>query len=269
MYLSYSAPMSLRVCGMKYFTPEEYHVTRVYKYSVLILMLGGVLRFFEDGKLIEMHEGEYYIQRAGLLQEGLNIHKLPNSGEPAVYYFIEFAGGEFSDEHPGLPIRGSFKPADFMQLIRACDTAASEQHSVNPFLLNSHMYRIFSELYTDVPNERQLSSMLGMVRRYIDSSYSSICEVDEIAQKFGYNCDYLSKIFHQKYHMTLFRYLKKVRMEHAIWLLQNTDVPLLQIAESVGYDSYSAFYRAFVAMYRISPGEVIRKTENESNHTKI
>ncbi len=259
MYLNDSSPMSLRVCGMKRFTPEEYHITRIYKYSVLILMLGGVLRFFEDGRLIELHEGEYYIQRAGLLQEGLNIHKLPNAGEPAVYYYIEFAGGEYSETCLGLPLRGRFRPADFMPLIRACDEAASERHSANPFLLNSHMYRFFSELYTAVPGERQMSSVLGMVRRFIDSSYSSIRAVDEVAQRFGYNCDYLSKMFCEKYRMTLFRYLKKVRMEHAVWLLQNTDVPLQQVAELVGYESYSSFYRAFTAMYHTTPGEITRR----------
>ena len=54
MYLSDSAPMALKLCSMKHFEPNEFHITRIYAYSVLILMLEGVLRFYEDGKLITL-----------------------------------------------------------------------------------------------------------------------------------------------------------------------------------------------------------------------
>ena len=58
MYLSDSAPMALKLCSMKHFEPNEFHITRIYAYSVLILMLEGVLRFYEGGKLITLTKGE-------------------------------------------------------------------------------------------------------------------------------------------------------------------------------------------------------------------
>ncbi len=255
MFLKPSSPMSLRVCAMKYFEPNEYHVTRVHRYSVLILMLEGVLRFFENGQPIELRAGDYYIQRAGLLQEGLNVHKLSNSDAPAVYYFVEFQGGEFSETVSGLPIRGRFKTEELQPLIDACIAASINRHASDPFLLHSYLHRFFSALYHNDSDNNRISELLGMVRRFIDSEYSSIKHVDDIAKKFGYHRDYLTKLFSEKYHMTVFGYLKKVRMEHALWLLQHSEIPPPQISELVGYSDYSSFYRAFSATFHIAPNE--------------
>ncbi len=268
LYLNDLTPMSLRICAMKYFEPNEFHITRVHRYSVLILMLDGVLRFFEEGELFELRAGEYYIQRAGLLQEGINLHRMQNSDAPAVYYFIEFQGGEYSETDSGLPIRGKFQPADMRPLINACNSVAMDRHCVNPFLLNSYMYRMFSELYTDLQDNHQVSRMLSMVRRTIDSEYASISDIDMVAQKFGYNSDYLTKLFYKKYQVTPFQYLKKVRMEHAMWLLLNSTVPLTQIAGLIGYNNYSSFYRAFLAAYRTPPGDILREPGEEIKEKK-
>lgn len=57
-------------------------MTRVYEdINVLRLMFGGTLTFREDGKTVTLTAGDYYIQKAGLRQEGL-----PPVGDPALYY---------------------------------------------------------------------------------------------------------------------------------------------------------------------------------------
>ena len=53
------------------FQPGEKHVTRICSEDVLLLMFSGVLRFVEDGVPVEVHGGEYYIQKRGLLQQGV------------------------------------------------------------------------------------------------------------------------------------------------------------------------------------------------------
>lgn len=261
MYLLDSDPMMLKICSMKYFGADEFHITRVYYYNVLILMLDGVLKFYEDGRLIVLRKGEYYIQRAGLLQEGLNRDRQvePNEDAPAVYFFMEFEGGAFSDSKYGVPIRGVFQEQEIRPIISACENAYSVRRQFNRFLMNSYLYRMFSELYPELPDNKQVSNLLSTIKKYIDSEYSSIANVEDIARKFGYNADHLTKIFIQKYKMSPYQYLKSIRMEHAMWLLQNTDMSLEQIAHSVGYDNYSSFYRMFVSTYRFSPGQKRKK----------
>lgn len=264
MFLSDSAPMIFKICSMKQFEPNEFHITRIYPYSVLILMLDGVLRFYENGKLIELRKDEYYIQQAGLLQEGMNSRKpVPHNRDPLpVYFFIEFQGGAFSETKSGIPIRGSFRPEVICPIISACELAYSDGRLLNLFLMNSYMYRIFGELSMKLPNERQIFNLLSMVKKHIDSEYFSISGVQDIAQKFGYNTDHLTKLFIQKYHLSIYRYLIDVRMEHALWLLQNTNMSLGQISSSVGYDNYSSFYRMFTETYHASP-QMMRKKKTD------
>lgn len=49
-YLNDNAFARFEACSMRKFDEGECHITRVFKSSVLILMLGGILRFTEDRK---------------------------------------------------------------------------------------------------------------------------------------------------------------------------------------------------------------------------
>ena len=82
------------------FEKNECHMERTYKLSVLLLVRRGVLRFSENGVPIEVSAGEYYIQCAGLHQQGPVPSDSPN------YYFIHFKG-DFC-KAGALPIRGKF-----------------------------------------------------------------------------------------------------------------------------------------------------------------
>ena len=101
IYLSDSVPMALKLCAMKRFEANEFHIIRIYAYSVLILMMRGVLRFREDGREVSVVPGEYYIQREGLFQEGM-----PMEGEPPVYFYIEFKGGVYAGSGSGASAAG-------------------------------------------------------------------------------------------------------------------------------------------------------------------
>ena len=52
--LTESGTLDLKICATKQFAPNEVHITRIYGYSVLILMMEGVLRFCEYGTLVEL-----------------------------------------------------------------------------------------------------------------------------------------------------------------------------------------------------------------------
>ncbi len=260
--LTESGAMSLRICAIKRFAPNEVHITRIYGYSVLILMLDGVLRFCENGTLVELKKGEYYIQRANCFQNGFLGKEplLPPQGELPVYWYLEFEGGNYSDSDAenGIPLRGTWDADGMQSTLRVCEQACNRQTDVNRFLLNSHMYRIFGMLYTDDSENRRKTQLLSVVRDYIGAHYMDISTLDDVAKHFGYTRDYLSKLFLQRFRMTLRRYLQTVRMEQALWLLQNSDTPVTQIPRIVGYANYTSFYRSFLDFYGVSPSDAAR-----------
>ena len=88
-------------------------------------------------------------------------------------------------------------------------------------------------------------------------------QISDIAKKFGYAEDYIIKIFKETYGMTPHKYLSNIRLEHARWLLENTDKTIDEISTSVGYNDFSTFFRAFKNVYRISPSEIRTKNKNQ------
>lgn len=244
--LLYNSPApDFFICSKKVFSADEIHVTRICERSVLILMLDGVLRFREDGQQIELKKGEYYIQRQLLLQEGLPLE------HPPTYYYIEF-NGCFGKQGQGVPIRGIYDEKSILPIMeRLCE--ALKDRSRNGFILSSYMNRVFGELAGGVGDQ---GSIAKRIKAYIESEYTSPISLKELSKQFGYTEDYLNRLFKNEFGTTPHKHLIHVRLEHALWLLENTDAPAEKVALSVGYGDFSSFWRAFKQKYGATPGEI-------------
>ena len=238
------------ICWKKVFSPNEEHVTRIYKRSVLILMLEGELKFLEDGNEITLTAGEYYIQRQRMLQVGLPLKT------PPVYYYIEFSGS--FDSGNGLPLRGKYDPnrlptlAD--KLYMACRSG-----DTNEFGLHAQMMKIFAELKRPQSGE---SSIPHLIKKHIESEYASNITLSSISKKFGYTSDYITRIFKKEFGTTPHSHLINVRLTQAMWLFENTDLSAERVATAVGYSDFSTFWRAFKKKYSVSPGAIAKKTSS-------
>lgn len=238
MKLTHSPAPEYYISAKKIFEPKEEHVTRIYGRSVLILMLSGTLKFLEDGKEISLEAGEYYIQRQGLFQEGLPI------SAPPIYYYIEFKG-QFAEEG-ALTLRGRFD----RNLIEPIFLTL--RSSENVFFRNAGMNEIFALLC----GERAADSTAHKIRRFINSNYSTALTLETIAREFGYTEDYITRLFKKEFGITPHKHLAGIRLEHALRLLNNTDLPIERVSEAVGYADFSSFWRAFKQKYSLSPGEI-------------
>jgi AraC-like DNA-binding protein len=211
-------------------------------------MFDGELRFMEDGKEVVLERGEYYIQQQGLFQDGVPLTS------PPTYFYIEFYGN-YSDNTNGLALRGKFPIDKFLRLTEEF-SALYKSHRTNLFLLNSYMLRIFGELTEGSSNYNEKTNTARLIKNFISSQYYSQIKISDISKQFGYSEDYIIRIFKEAYAITPRKYLIKVRMEHAKWLLENTDKNAEEIAISVGYNDFSAFFRAFKSTYGYSPSTV-------------
>lgn len=248
MLLSFSPPPEFRACATKVFEADEYHVTRCFKRSVLILMMDGILRFRENGVDIELRAGEYYIQQQGLLQEGLRL------GECPIYFYIEFYGYFTDEPDRGFALRGRFQKQKILPLLGRFEEFY-KAHRADPFLLNSYMNRVFSELWAGSPSHDEHAHVMRLVRHDVEAHYAEPLPLSELARRFGYTGDHLVRMFKAQYGITPHGYQIKQRMEHAAWLLENTELGAEQIAANVGYADFSSFYRAYRKAYGVSPSQ--------------
>ena len=121
--LNLDHPPVYKYSSFRKFVPNEKHINRVSPEDVLVMVYDGVLRFHENGSLIEVQQGEYYLQRRGLLQEGRIPSSLPQ------YYYIHLIGDYSPSDHM-LPIRGKFNLQDLMPLFTQLDKLQLFQGSI-------------------------------------------------------------------------------------------------------------------------------------------
>ena len=89
--------------------------------------------------------------------------------------------------------------------------------------------------------------------RYIESRYADIRSLDEIAGFCNVTRSHLARLFRSTLHVTLQEYLINYRMGKAKELLVNTNLPIYQIAQQVGYEGALQFNKAFKNRMQVPP----------------
>ena len=127
-------------------------------------------------------------------------------------------------------------------------------HSVHLAPIESLLFRLTDEL-TDTFEKEQDTPVhtLHQVKRYIHNHYAEDLSLEILSEKVFLSPRYLSTLFTEHNGYGINKYIKKVRMEKAQELLMNTELPIKEIAQQVGYSSASYFCRSFVKDYDISP----------------
>lgn len=93
------------------------------------------------------------------------------------------------------------------------------------------------------------------VLNYIQQNYSQPITQKQIASEFYISETLLSDKFHDMFGMSVRHIISLSRVRHSEVLLINTDLPLLDIAMSVGFNSAKVFTKAFRDINGISPVE--------------
>ncbi|MBB6479652.1 helix-turn-helix transcriptional regulator [Spirochaeta isovalerica] len=97
------------------------------------------------------------------------------------------------------------------------------------------------------------------VAEFIDSNYDIPFTLEELAVRCNLNPSYFSRAFREKMGLPLFEYINRMRIGRAVQLLKNTNLAILEIAMTVGYNNVSFFNRYFRKLKGCSPGEFRKK----------
>ena len=108
--------------------------------------------------------------------------------------------------------------------------------------------------------------LCNSIMRYIDANIFYIKNFSNIADYFNYNYSYLSKVFKQTTKTTILDYLSKKKLECAKILIEEGQLSLTKIAETLNYASIYSFSKSFKYYLGISPSEY-KKLLKENWHT--
>lgn len=257
MFLNYEPVPKFLLCSMQWFKKGEVHINRIYSHSVLVLILDGILRFTENGKLIELSKGEYYIQRPGLEQKGNIACDCP------VYFFIEF-DGTFSEQGSGLPIRGMFSITQIYKYIDIYNNNYIPNVST-PFFTNGLLLNILNELSSNKQHKTKNSKMVMDIINYLSDNYTKNISVSDMSHKYSYTEDYIIRAFKNEIGLTPYQYITNLRIEYAQKLLLSTNRTIEAIAIETGYNDVSTFYKNFTKYTGVSPRKWSRQQNKHDN----
>ena len=100
----------------------------------------------------------------------------------------------------------------------------------------------------------------SLVLQYIQHNYQTVT-LSSLASFFHYSEPHLCTLIRKNTGHSFTELIKRLRMNRAVSLLQNTDMKVSEIAENVGYHSADHFSRVFRGTYMVSPAEY-RKRHN-------
>lgn len=96
---------------------------------------------------------------------------------------------------------------------------------------------------------RQLREIVG----YLGEHFSEPLSLTEVASHFGLSPQYFSTFFRENFGRTFTQHINSLRIEQAARLLRETDLPVMEVGFSVGFDNFSYFIKRFRSVYGVSP----------------
>ncbi|WP_053957355.1 AraC family transcriptional regulator [Inediibacterium massiliense] len=146
------------------------------------------------------------------------------------------------------------------QQIRDCQAVGASQHiyleskvlevlSLVTHDLHQSMKKTRLSVKLDKKDKRLLNKVITFMKKDL-SEYPSIKKLSSIANMSETR---FQMAFKQVYGTTVYQYLKEMRMNHALLLLQNSDDSVQMIAQKVGYTNAGHFAGIFKETYGITP----------------
>lgn len=96
---------------------------------------------------------------------------------------------------------------------------------------------------------------LSIARDYMISNYNKNIRLDDVAQAACLSVNHLLRTFKQAYQQSPHQFLTKIRLQQAKYLLKNTDYPVNEIVDIVGFECPSSFIRLFRNSFNVTPGQ--------------
>lgn len=203
----------------------------------------------QQQKIRELNDNQIFF--AGTCYAGMSEYIYRVYAENRYLCFISATSYCFDREKTLRRIKRTASNTDINvdQLVEIVDTFTKKNvpdKKIIEVLLSSLSKQIvlFYLLYTK-QNEKYGNDIIAKISYYVLENYSSDIRIKDIASYVNYSEFYISHLFSQYYHTTLFNYINNIRINKAKELLINTDFSISKIAMLVGYSSSNYFSTMF------------------------
>ncbi|HFE2796212.1 TPA: helix-turn-helix domain-containing protein [Klebsiella quasipneumoniae subsp. similipneumoniae] len=94
--------------------------------------------------------------------------------------------------------------------------------------------------------------------QWIDEHLEEPLRVDDVSARAGYSKWHFQRMFKEVAGISLGRYIKLKKLRRACFLLESTDIPVIEVCLMLGFTSQQVFTRAMRNEIHQTPGAVRR-----------
>ncbi len=170
----------------------------------------------------------------------------------------------YSAKKTGLVPTDNRLTLDRYLLNKLCDLSFDS----TSFELKGFLYTVCAEFdkICHYENKSSDSNLLAKIFSFVDNNYSADCTLKDLSHFLGYDYAYLSRFFKEATGISYNNYTNTYRLNNAGYLLENTDISVLECSIECGYKSLRSFNRNFKQFYGISPSEYRQKEKPFQNN---
>lgn len=166
-------------------------------------------------------------------------------------FFLDPETKKFSDEFIHLDFSGDSIVREILELMiveYANKTDDTQQ------ILKSMLQTLLLEIARKykMQKTKTQASLAEQILQYVEN-HSDTVTLQNLAKHFGYHPNYISTLLHKKTGCKFSKILLQKRMERAVLLMKNTDLPLEEISQMLGYSDHSNFFKAFKENFNKTP----------------
>ncbi|GAB3180679.1 AraC family transcriptional regulator [Telluribacter humicola] len=247
--------------------PSRYEV--FFEEHAVIVVLEGEKKFINPTQEVHVEKGDIlFIQRGFyLMSESIN-----EAYKSLVFFFDEKLLKEFVGLHSELfdSEEGTSPLQSPILHLHSNDTFSQFVNSVFPYFRNqtslkNHFLRLkFQELLLhllEIDQSGKLQAILYSLYKgqkadltfLMNSYYLKPLMLNELARLSGRSLSAFKRDFQDEFQVSPAHWIKNKRLEHADFLLRNTDKNVSEISTEIGYESVSHFIKSYKEKYGFTP----------------
>ena len=229
-------------------------------YYLLHFIANGKGTYTVGGKTFQLQKNELF-----LIRPNEETVYQADKEEPWEYYFVAFHGihaekmvraVDWIDRYIMRP-----KNHQFVRSIMRSIYAVKKPELWGEYMVLGNLYMLLANLVKESEQNKtdELKSSqedaLNQAIDFIKHNYERGIHVADIADAVNMHRVSLYRLFKECLNVSVEQYLQNYRMDKAVFLLQNFDIPIMDICMRVGMFDYPHFCRQFKRHFGFTPSE--------------